>query len=132
MKRLAVIDGKSVFYRGYYAMPGLSLPDGTPTGGVFGFASIAIELIKKLEPDYVAVAWDIKGTSVAKRLEIFSEYKAGRTKPADDFYAQLPIPADHDLLGLLEKFPGRELFAQHGDKLARHSRAPGPGAAAGV
>ena len=91
MKRLAVIDGKSVFYRGYYAMPGLSLPDGTPTGGVFGFASIAIELIKKLEPDYVAIAWDIKGTSAAKRLEIFPEYKAGRTKPADDFYAQLPI-----------------------------------------
>jgi len=91
MKRLAVIDGKSVFYRGYYAMPGLSLPDGTPTGGVFGFASIAIELIKKLEPDYVAVAWDIKGTSAAKRLEIYPEYKAGRTKPSDDFYAQLPI-----------------------------------------
>lgn len=91
MKRLAVIDGKSVFYRGYYAMPGLSLPDGTPTGGVFGFASIAIELIKKLEPDYVAVAWDIKGTSAGKRLEIYPEYKAGRIKPADDFYAQLPI-----------------------------------------
>lgn len=91
MKRLAVIDGKSVFYRGYYAMPNLALPDGTPTGGVFGFASIAIELIKKLEPDYVAVAWDIKGTSIAKRTEIFADYKAGRSKPADDFYAQLPI-----------------------------------------
>lgn len=91
MKRLAVIDGKSVFYRGYYAMPGLALPDGTPTGGVFGFASIAIELIKKLEPDYVAVAWDIKGTSAAKRLAIYPEYKAGRTRPSDDFYAQLPI-----------------------------------------
>lgn len=72
-------------------MPNLSLPDGTPTGGVFGFASIAIELIKKLEPDYVAVAWDIKGTSADKRLEIFDGYKAGRTKPSDDFYAQLPI-----------------------------------------
>lgn len=91
MKRLAVIDGKSVFYRGYYAMPNLALADGTPTGGVFGFTSIAIELIKKLEPDYVAVAWDIKGTSAAKRLEIFPDYKAGRTKPSDDFYAQLPI-----------------------------------------
>jgi len=91
MKRLAVIDGKSVFYRGYYAMPNLALPDGTPTGGVFGFASIAIELIKKLEPDYVAIAWDIKGTSANKRLEIFDGYKAGRSKPADDFYAQLPI-----------------------------------------
>lgn len=90
-KRLAVIDGKSVFYRGYYAMPSLSLPDGTPTGGVFGFTSIAFELIKKLEPDYVAIAWDIKGTSASKRLEIYSEYKAGRIKPPEDFFAQLPI-----------------------------------------
>jgi len=91
MKRLAVIDGKSVFYRGYYAMPNLALEDGTPTGGVFGFTSIAIEIIKKLQPDYVAIAWDIKGTSASKRLEIFDGYKAGRTKPPDDFYAQLPI-----------------------------------------
>jgi len=90
MKRLVVIDGKSVFYRGYYAMPGLSLRDGTPTGGVFGFASIGIEIIKRLEPDYIAVAWDIKGTSTAKRTKIFAEYKAGRTKPPEDFYAQLP------------------------------------------
>ena len=72
-------------------MPNLALPDGTPTGGVFGFTSIAIEIIKKIEPDYVAIAWDIKGTSAAKRLEIFDGYKAGRTKPPDDFYAQLPI-----------------------------------------
>ena len=91
MKRLAVIDGKSVFYRGYYAMPNLALEDGTPTGGVFGFTSIAIEIIKKIQPDYVAIAWDIKGTSASKRLEIFDGYKAGRTKPPDDFYAQLPI-----------------------------------------
>ena len=95
-KRLVLIDGMSVFYRGYFAMPGLSLPDGTPTGGVFGFASIAIEVIKKLEPDFVAVAWDIRGTSTGKRSEIYADYKAGRTKPPDDFYAQLPML--HDLL----------------------------------
>ncbi len=91
MKKLAVIDGKSVFYRGYYAMPGLSLPDGTPTGGVFGFASIAIELIKKLEPDYVAVAWDKPKTNIRKRREIYPEYKAGRKPAPADFYAQVPI-----------------------------------------
>lgn len=90
-KRLAVIDGKSIFYRGYYAMPGLSLADGTPTGGVYGFASLAIELIKKLKPDYVAVAWDKAGTNIRKRREIYPEYKAGRKKAPDDFYAQIPI-----------------------------------------
>jgi len=91
MKRLVVIDGKSVFYRGYYAMPGLSLKDGTPTGGVYGFASLALELIKKLEPDYVAVAWDKKGTSIRKRLAILPTYKAGRKAPPADFFAQIPM-----------------------------------------
>lgn len=80
-------------------MPGLSLKDGTPTGGVFGFASLAIELIKKLEPDYVAVAWDKKGTNIRKRREIYPEYKAGRKKAPDDFYEQLPM-----LFELLEAF----------------------------
>ena len=96
MKRLAVIDGKSVFYRGYYAMPGLSTADGTPTGGVFGFASLAIELIKKLEPDYVAVAWDKPKTNIRKRREIYPEYKAGRKAAPPDFYEQIPIL--HELL----------------------------------
>lgn len=91
MKRLVVIDGKSVFYRGYYAMPNLALSDGTPTGGVYGFATLAIELIKKLEPDYVAVAWDKQGTNIRSRRAIYPEYKAGRKKAPDDFYAQIPI-----------------------------------------
>lgn len=95
-KRLAVIDGKSVFYRGYYAMPNLATADGTPTGGVYGFVSLAIELIKKLNPDYVAVAWDKKGTNIRKRREIYPDYKAGRKKAPDDFYEQIPIL--HELL----------------------------------
>lgn len=75
-------------------MPGLSLPDGTPTGGVFGFASLAIEIIKKLEPDYVAVAWDKKGTSIRRRKEILPTYKAGRKTPPQDFFDQIPILQD--------------------------------------
>jgi len=98
-KRLAIIDGKSVFYRGYYAMPNLAMADGTPTGGVFGFASLAIELVKKLEPDYVAVAWDKKDTNIRKRRELYPPYKAGRKKAPDDFYAQMPI-----LFELLDAF----------------------------
>lgn len=94
-----MIDGKSVFYRGYYAMPNLSQADGTPTGGVYGFASLALELIRKLKPDYVAVAWDKKDTNIRKRKEIYPEYKAGRKKAPDDFYAQIPI-----LMDLLKAF----------------------------
>ena len=93
-KRLVVIDGKSVFYRGYYAMPGLSTKDGIPTGGVYGFAAMAIEVIKRLKPDYVCVAWDKPKTNIRKRLEIYPAYKAGRKAPPEDFYAQIPILID--------------------------------------
>ena len=95
-KRLVIIDGKSVFYRGYYAMPGLSTADGTPTGGVYGFAALSLELIKQLEPDYVCVAWDKRGTNIRRRLAIYPDYKAGRKPAPPDFYAQIPIL--HELL----------------------------------
>ena len=96
VKRLVIIDGKSVFYRGYYAMPGLSTADGTPTGGVYGFAALSLELIKQLEPDYVCVAWDKRGTNIRRRLAIYPDYKAGRKPAPPDFYAQIPIL--HELL----------------------------------
>jgi len=95
-KKLVIIDGKSVFYRGYYAMSNLSTKDGTPTGGVFGFATMALEVIKRLDPDYVAVAWDKPKTNIRKRLAIYPEYKAGRKPAPEDFKAQIPIL--HELL----------------------------------
>ena len=90
MKTLVIIDGKSVFYRGYYAMGNLSTAEGAPTSGVYGFATIAMEIVKKLKPNKVVVAWDKAHTSTAKRLAIYPEYKAGRVKPPEDFYAQIP------------------------------------------
>lgn len=98
MKRLVLIDGKSVFYRGYYAMGALSLSDGTPTGGIYGFAAIAMEIVRKLNPTKVVVAWDSK-SSTSKRRTLYPEYKAGRIKPGEDFYAQIPLLKEliHDL-----------------------------------
>lgn len=95
-KKLVVIDGKSVFYRGYYAMRNLSTKDGTPTGGVFGFATMALEVIRRLKPDYVAVAWDKPKTNIRRRLELYPEYKAGRKPTPPDFKAQIPVL--HELL----------------------------------
>lgn len=90
MKTLVIIDGKSVFYRGYYAMGNLATAEGVPTSGVYGFATIAMEIVKKLKPSKVVVAWDKAHTSTAKRLAIYPEYKAGRVKPPEDFYVQIP------------------------------------------
>lgn len=72
-------------------MSSLSTADGKPTGGVYGFAALAFEVIKQLSPDYVIVAWDKKGTSTARRTEIYPEYKAGRKKPPEDFFEQIPL-----------------------------------------
>ena len=71
-------------------MGSLALSDGTPTGGIYGFAAIAMEIVKRLNPSQVVVAWDSR-TSSAKRKAIFADYKAGRVKPGDDFYAQIPL-----------------------------------------
>ena len=90
-KKLAIIDGKSVFYRGYYALPNLSTREGIPTGGVYGFATMALELIKKLQPDYVAVAWDKPKTNIRKRKEMYADYKAGRK-------AAPPVATDRRLI----------------------------------
>lgn len=96
---LVIIDGKSVFYRGYYAMRRLSLPDGTPTGGVYGFAAMLIEIIEKLKPEYIAVAWDKPKTNIRSRRAIYPDYKANRKPAPADFYIQIPY-----LLELLRAF----------------------------
>lgn len=77
-------------------MPSLSTNDGIPTGGVYGFATMALELLKRLKPDYVAVAWDKPKTNIRARLKMYPEYKAGRKPAPPDFYTQIPIL--HDLL----------------------------------
>lgn len=75
------------------------MKDGTPTGGVYGFTALSLEIMKKLKPDYVAVAWDKAKTNIRKRREIYPEYKAGRKPAPPDFYEQIPM-----LYELLEAF----------------------------
>lgn len=113
-ERLVIIDGKSVFYRGYYAMPNLSTKDGTPTGGVYGFAVMALEVIKRLKPDYVCVAWDKSKTNIRSRRELYPAYKANRKPAPPDFYEQIPVL--HELLDALE-WPLYELDDYEADDL---------------
>lgn len=72
-------------------MGNLSKSDGTPTGGVYGFAVIALEIVREIQPTKVVVAWDKAKTSIRKRKEIYPEYKAGRVKPPEDFFVQIPL-----------------------------------------
>lgn len=123
-KRLAVIDGKSVFYRGYYAMPNLSMRDGTPTGGVYGFAALSLQMLRQLKPDYVAVAWDKPKTNIRKRKEIYPDYKAGRKPAPPDFYFQIPLlnellEAFHWPLYEYDDYEADDIMGALADKAAR-------------
>ena len=88
MERLMLLDGFGLVYRGYYALPPLTTSKGELVNGVFGFCSIVLRGFADLQPDYVAVAFDLSGPTF--RHEQYAEYKATRSRMPDDLAAQFP------------------------------------------
>jgi DNA polymerase-1 len=88
MERLMLLDGYGLVYRGYFALPPLTTSRGDLVNGVFGFASIVLRGIQDLQPDYLAVSFDLPGPTF--RHEQFAEYKATRQKMPDDLRDQFP------------------------------------------
>ena len=87
---LALIDGNSIAYRAFYALPDdLATKSGQVTNAVFGFTRMLIRLLKDYHPDGVAVAWDVSRQTF--RTEQYPEYKAQRDKAPDHFKSQLPL-----------------------------------------
>ncbi len=90
MPKLALLDGHSLAYRAFYALPDtLATPAGQVTNAVFGFTSMLIKLIDEERPDAICVAWDVRGGSF--RNDQYPEYKAQRESPPDLFREQLPL-----------------------------------------
>src|SRR5690606_26014752 len=89
--RLLVIDGHSMAYRAFYALPveNFSTTTGQPTNAVFGFTSMLINLLAGEEPTHVAVAFDAGRTTF--RTEQYSEYKATRDKTPEPFRGQVDL-----------------------------------------
>jgi DNA polymerase-1 len=88
MERLMLLDGYGLVYRGYFALPPLTTSKGELVNGVFGFASIVLRGIQDLQPDYLAVSFDLPGPTF--RHEQYADYKATRTKMPDDLRDQFP------------------------------------------
>jgi len=82
-----LIDGNAILHRAYHAMPRFEI-NGELVNAIYGFISILFSAIEKHEPEYLAVAFDVKGPTF--RDEIFKEYKAKRVKPPQEFYDQIP------------------------------------------
>jgi DNA polymerase-1 len=88
MERLMLLDGYGLVYRGYFALPPLTTSKGELVNGVFGFASIVLRGIQDLQPDYLAVSFDLPGPTF--RHEQYADYKATRVKMPDDLRDQFP------------------------------------------
>jgi DNA polymerase I len=83
-----LLDGYGLVYRGYFALPPLTTSRGDLVNGVFGFASIVLRGLQDLQPDYLAVSFDLPGPTF--RHEQYAEYKATRQRMPDDLRDQFP------------------------------------------
>jgi len=88
-KRLLLIDGHSMAYRAFFALPAenFTTATGQHTNAIYGFATMLISLLKEEKPTHVAVAFDVSRKTF--RTEIFPEYKANRAKTPDEFRSQM-------------------------------------------
>ena len=137
MKRLVLIDGNSIMNRAFYGIMGskmLTTKDGKYTNAVYGFLAIMFKVIDDLNPDYMAVAFDLKAPTA--RHKMYEGYKATRKGMPDELAQQMPIVKEilramnidiiekegyeaDDVLGTLSKFGeknGLEVTILSGDR----------------
>ena len=88
-KRLLLIDGHSMAYRAFFALPAenFTTAQGQHTNAIYGFATMLLSLLSSEKPTHVAVAFDVSRKTF--RSEIFPEYKANRAKTPDEFRSQM-------------------------------------------
>ena len=92
MKKLVLIDGNSIMNRAFYGIMGskmLTTKDGKYTNAVYGFLAIMFKILDDIKPEYLAVAFDMKGK--LKRKELFEGYKANRHGMPDELAEQMPM-----------------------------------------
>jgi DNA polymerase-1 len=88
---LLVVDGHSLAYRAFFALPvdNFSTKDGQHTNGIYGFLSMFVNLLKAEKPTHLAVAFDTSRHSF--RTEQYAEYKANRSESPAEFKGQIPL-----------------------------------------
>ena len=91
-KNLMVIDGSSLVFRAFYALPPLTTKDGLNTNSIYGFLNMMYRLQEDYDIDYIAVVFDKKGPTF--RHKIFKDYKGNRDKTPSELLEQIPIIKD--------------------------------------
>ncbi|MFN8105164.1 MAG: DNA polymerase I [Acidimicrobiia bacterium] len=90
MAKLLVLDGNSLTYRAFFALPEtLTTPDGQPTNAVYGFTNMLVRMLRERRPDYVAVAFDTR--TPAFRKDAYPGYKAQREETPAPLRSQMDL-----------------------------------------
>jgi DNA polymerase-1 len=87
MKKLLLIDANSVIHRSFHALPPFTAPDGSPTGAIYGVASILLKLWREDKPDYAVALFDRPEPTF--RDKKYAEYKAQRPPAPDILISQI-------------------------------------------
>lgn len=90
-KRLLVLDGHSMAFRAFYALPAESFvtSTGQTTNAVYGFTSMLVKMLEDYQPTHILAAFDAGRESF--RNEVYPEYKGGREKTPEEFKPQVPL-----------------------------------------
>ncbi|MGO4371652.1 5'-3' exonuclease H3TH domain-containing protein, partial [Paenibacillus sp. MCAF20] len=92
MEKWMLIDGNSIAYRAFFALPPLTNSAGQHTNALYGFTTMLLKLLDELKPTHVLVAFD--AGKVTFRHEGYSEYKGGRQKTPPELSEQFPVLKD--------------------------------------
>ncbi|SHJ69436.1 DNA polymerase I [Hathewaya proteolytica DSM 3090] len=132
--RLVILDGSSLLYRAFFAMPDLTNSEGIHTNAIYGFINMVFKIKKEFQTEHIVAAFDRKAPTF-RHLQ-YDEYKAGRKKMPEELSQQIPylkeflklygiklfemdgFEAD-DLIGTLSVFAeknGMEVFVVTGDR----------------
>lgn len=87
-QRLFLLDGHSLAFRAFFALPLLSTASGRFTNATYGFAMMLTRLLEDNEPDYIAVAFD--AGKPTERLKLYADYKGTRDKTPGEMAEQIP------------------------------------------
>lgn len=88
-KKLVLIDGNSIIYRAFFALPLLNNDKGVYTNAVYGFTTMLMRILKEQEPTHLLVAFDAGKTTF--RHQTYQEYKGGRQKTPPELSEQFPV-----------------------------------------
>lgn len=92
MKKLLLLDGNSLTYRAFFALPPMSDASGRNTNAVYGFTMMLLKLMEDEQPTHFAVAFDASKKTF--RHDTFAEYKGGRQKTPGELREQFPLVRD--------------------------------------